>query len=174
MRGRTVLDVGTWDGFFAFECERRGAEVVATDSYVWDVISRAGFDAAHQALHSKVRAEYLPVLEHSPSRIGIYDTVLFLGVLYHMRHPLLSLEAVASVCSRLLILETHIGSQSVPYPAMTFYPTNELAGDSTNWWGPNSACVTAMLRDVGFQEVYESFPPYGGHQDRRVFHAYKI
>ena len=54
---------------------------------------------------------------------------------------------------------------------MVFYPGRELANDPTNWWGPNSACVTAMLRDSGFARVeYQQHPRY---PDRGIFHAYR-
>jgi tRNA (mo5U34)-methyltransferase len=100
--GKTVLDVGAWDGYFSFEAERRGAvRVLATDSFCWGqggVATKEGFELARQVLCSKVEDLNIDVLELSPERIGTFDVVLFLGVLYHMRHPLLALEHVASVC----------------------------------------------------------------------------
>jgi tRNA (mo5U34)-methyltransferase len=115
--GKTVLDIGAWDGLFSFVAEERGASrVLATDSFAWDV-------------------------------------VLFCGVLYHLRHPLLALEKVASVTSGMVILSTSIDMVSHERPAAAFYPGEDLNGDPTNWWGPNPACVEAMLRDVGFQRV---------------------
>src|SRR5713101_1737289 len=108
--GKTVLDVGAWDGFFSFEAERRGAErVLATDSFVWRggwPTGKAGFELARRALNSRVEDMEIDVLELSPERVGTFDIVLFLGVLYHMRHPLLALERVASVTRELLIVET--------------------------------------------------------------------
>jgi len=156
--GRTVLDIGAWDGFYSFEAERRGASrVVALDYNSWKASegfpSKAGFELARRALGSNVEDVFLDVMELTPDKVGTFDVVLFLGVLYHLRHPLLALERVASVCDDLLILETHVARMPMMRPAMAFYPGDELDWDATNWWGPNEALVIAMLRDVGFSDV---------------------
>jgi tRNA (mo5U34)-methyltransferase len=157
LHGKSVLDIGAWDGFFSFEAERRGASrVVAVDSFCWNGEgwgTKTGFDLARRALESRVEDRETEVLDLSPESVGVFDVVFFLGVLYHMRHPLLALERVASVTKELLILETQVDLSEQARPAMAFYPTNELNNDYTNWWGPNPAAVTAMLRDVGFSEV---------------------
>jgi tRNA (mo5U34)-methyltransferase len=93
------------------------------------------------------------VLDITPENLGRFDVVLFLGVLYHMRHPLLALEKVFSVTKDLLILETHIDLRQCPWPAMRFYPTNEFNTDHSNWWGPNPDAVVAMLDAAGFRTV---------------------
>src|SRR3990172_3125756 len=94
LSGLTVLDVGAWDGFFSFEAERRGAtRVLATDYHAWGGDgwgTKAGFDLAHRALGSKVGSRQIDVLDLSPETVGVFDLVLFLGVLYHMKHPLLA------------------------------------------------------------------------------------
>jgi len=95
----------------------------------------------------------LDVMELSPERVGTFDVVLFLGVLYHLRHPLLALERVASVTRDLLILETVVDMVGVRRPAMAFYPARELDHDPTNWWGPNEPAVHGMLQSCGFQAV---------------------
>jgi tRNA (mo5U34)-methyltransferase len=155
--GKTVLDVGAWDGFFSFEAERRGAaRVLATDSFAWRGDgwgSKAGFDLAREALHSKVEDVTIDVLELSPDRIGVFDVVLCLGVLYHMRHPMLAMERVFSVTGDQLILETHVDLLTLPRPAIALYPHGELDGDPTSWCGPNPAAVEAMLEAVGFRRV---------------------
>ncbi len=153
LKGKTVLDVGAWDGFFSFECERRGAaRVVASDSFAWQD-GRQGFDHAHAALGSSVEPLEIGVLELSPERVGTFDVVLFLGVLYHMRHPLLALEHAASVTGGQLIVETHVDLSFLRRPAMAFYPGHDLDWDQTNWWGPNPEAVVAMLRACGFARV---------------------
>lgn len=177
--GMSVLDIGTWDGFMAFECERRGAaRVTATDSYVWNKkyggTGKAGFNLAHEAYNSNVIGACYEVLDLDPWHLGTYDLVLFLGVLYHMRHPFLALERAASMVAPggLLIVETHIDMMEDDKPAMRFYPGTELAGDATNWWGPNPACVEAMLRDLGFIDVQNmSFTSSWIGMGRVVFHA---
>jgi tRNA (mo5U34)-methyltransferase len=158
LTGRTVLDIGAWDGLFSFEAERRGAtRVLATDSFAWDGGgwgTKACFDLAHRILGSNVESRVVDVMDLSPESVGgTFDVVLCLGVLYHLRHPLLALERVASVAGDLLILSTLIDIVDTSRPAAAFYPGTDLNDDETNWWGPNPACVKAMLHDVGFPRV---------------------
>lgn len=154
---RTVLDVGASDGFFSFEAERRGASLVlATDVWSgqgWGMQVKTGFEIARRALNSKVADMEIDVLALSPETVGVFDVVLFLGVLYHMRDPLLALERVYSVTGTQLILETHMERVGGNRPMMVFYPGSELNQDPTNWWGPNPAAVEAMLKTVGFRTV---------------------
>jgi tRNA (mo5U34)-methyltransferase len=159
--GQTVLDVGAWDGFFSFEAERRGAKhVLATDHYCWTGkgwSTKAGFDLAHRVLGSRVESLDIDVLDLSPDRIGVFDVVLFLGVLYHMRHPLLALEHIANVTRGQLILETEVDLLFLRRPAVSYF----LEGD--DWCAPNLAALRAMLRDVGFARVeivYRTFLPH--------------
>jgi tRNA (mo5U34)-methyltransferase len=190
LQGLSVLDIGAWDGFFSYECERRGAKrVVALDKVVWELpwAGKRGFELARRALASKVEDVEMEVLDISPERVGVFDLVLFLGVLYHMRHPLLALERVASVVGKQLIVETHVDMNEIDRPALAFYPEDELSNDCTNWFGPNRAAVEAMLRVVGFRKVeLISSIPYqydpdnvylrGGAKSqfgRMVFHAWK-
>lgn len=158
LSGISVLDVGAWDGFFSFEAERRGAKrVLAVDTLAWDGqgwSTKQGFELARRALDSRVEDKRIDVLDLSPQTVGIFDLVLFLGVLYHMRYPLLALERVASVTGKQLILETHVDLTGIKRPAMAFYPGSELDGDASSWWGPNPAAVEAMLKTVGFREVH--------------------
>jgi tRNA (mo5U34)-methyltransferase len=155
--GQSVLDVGAWDGLFSFEAERRGARrVLATDSYAWGGGgwgTKEPFEFARRVLGSRVEDLTIDVLELTPERVGTFDVVLFLGVLYHMRHPLLALERVASVCGEFLLVTTSVDMVSIERPAAAFYPGNSLNDDVTNWWGPNPACVRAMLVEVGFAQV---------------------
>jgi tRNA (mo5U34)-methyltransferase len=154
LAGKTVLDIGALDGFFSFEAERRGAKrVLATDSFAWDVMGKAGFDLAKTHFNSKVEEMYIDVLDISPEKVGTWDVVLFLGVLYHMRHPLLALEKVAGVTKEMVIVETVVDMLFHKRPAVAFYQGSELSNDSTNWFGPNPAAVVAMLKTVGFKEV---------------------
>ena len=202
LSGRSVLDVGAWDGFFSFEAERRGAaRVVACDYYSWHGVGwstgrgKAGFELARTALGSRVEDVDLDVMDLSPEKVGTFDVVLFLGVLYHLPNPLLGLERVASAAKDLLILETVVDMVGVGRPAAAFYPGRELNDDPTNWWGPNHAAVAGMLKTVGFDRVEVRSPirsaPYRAaravahrmkgrnglaeafRQDRAVFHARK-
>lgn len=156
LTGLTVLDIGAWDGFFSFEAERRGARrVVAVDSFCWGGEgwgTKAGFELAREVLGSHVEDKEIDVLDLSPETVGVFDLVLFLGALYHMRHPLLALERVASVTGSHVIVETVVDAMNLHRPAMVFYPLEELDHDPSNWWGPNPNAVVAMLRDVGFRQ----------------------
>jgi tRNA (mo5U34)-methyltransferase len=157
LNGKSVLDIGAWDGFFSFECERRGAaRVVAADHFSWHGSgwgTKAGFNLAREALSSRVEDVDIDVMDLSPERIGTFDVVLFLGVLYHLRHPYLALERVASVTRDYLIVETVVDLVGLRRPAMAFYPGRELNNDPTNWWGPNVPAVAGMLNSLGFNDV---------------------
>jgi tRNA (mo5U34)-methyltransferase len=202
LSGQSVLDIGAWDGFFSFEAERRRASrVVATDHYAWHGLGwgtgegKAAFQLAREVLGSRVEDVDVDVMDLSPERVGSFNVVLFLGVLYHLPNPMLALERVASVTEDLLILETVVDMVGVRRPAAAFYPGRELSGDPTNWWGPNHAAVEGMLHSVGFTRVEVITPARSAafraaralfhrlkgkndlvsafRQDRAVFHAYK-
>jgi tRNA (mo5U34)-methyltransferase len=179
--GLSVLDIGAYDGYFSFECERRGAaRVVAADHFCWTyggMATRDGFDIAKAALASRVEDRLIPVEDISPERVGVFDLVLFLGVLYHAPDMVRYLRMVRSVCRGRVILETEIDAEDYALPAAVFYPGNSLNNDASNFWGPNMACVEAMLREVGFKKV-ERFCTFNlcrrGTRPfhRAVFHAF--
>lgn len=188
LSGVSVLDIGAWDGFFSFECERRGAaRVVAADRFAWREAERGSkqsFELARRALGSRVEDVEVSVEELSPERVGTFDLVLFVGVLYHLRDPLRALDAVASVTGGMLVLETHVDLALRTRPAAALYAGTELRGDHTNWWGPNPAAVEGMLRASGFGDVRKVFPRSRAYelaravrrrsqQGRAVFHARK-
>ena len=157
LTGKSVLDVGAWDGAYSFEAERRGASrVLATDSFSWDGTgwgSKAAFELARETLGSKVEDETIDVFDLSPDSVGTFDLVLFLGVLYHLQDPVGALQHVASVTDEQLILETEVDLMLMRRPAAAFYPGTELNADATNWWGLNPAAVRGALRAVGFRRV---------------------
>jgi tRNA (mo5U34)-methyltransferase len=168
LSGKTVLDIGAWDGFFSFEAEKRGAaRVLATDSFVWSGSgwgSKAGFELARRALGSRVEDMDVDVMDLDPSVIGTFDVVFSMGVLYHLRNPFLALEKVAAVTRDRLILSTWADLTDVERPAAAFYPTTELGGDPSNWWGLNPPCLRAMLEDVGFTRITIMSPADPGDQ----------
>jgi tRNA (mo5U34)-methyltransferase len=92
LNGKRVLDIGPWDGYYTFEMERRGAEVVAIDYVDLDT-----FRTLHKAMNSQAEYLNLDVYELDPTTIGTFDVVLCLGVLYHLKHPLLALERICAV-----------------------------------------------------------------------------
>ena len=147
LRGRRVLDIGAWDGWFSFECERRGAEVVAVDCVALNT-----FLEARALLHSRVEYRTLDVAELSAAKLGRFDIVLFFGVLYHLRHPLLGLEKVVELSTDLALIESFvIPSEQRTIPAvMEFYERTELGGQIDNWCGPSPEGLLAMCRSAGF------------------------
>jgi tRNA (mo5U34)-methyltransferase len=163
--GWSVLDVGAWDGFFSFEAERRGASrVVAVDPECWREPAwgpdgwgtKQPFELARRALGSRVEDLDIDLQDISPETVGEFDLVMFLGVFYHLPDPWRILRSVASVCRRLMIVETHADLQELRRPAMAFYP-GTVDGDPSNWWGPNGPLLEAMLHHEGFGRV-ELFP----------------
>jgi tRNA (mo5U34)-methyltransferase len=160
-KGKAVLDIGCWDGYFSLEALRRGAaRVLSTDHYVWNAQwGRGAFDLVHERLAPAIETKDIDVYDISPATVGTFDFVLFTGVFYHTRHPLLALERAAGVCTDVLVVETVLDALSLAQPAMVFYPGAELKQDPTCWWGPNRLCVEAMLRDVGFKEIVYTETP---------------
>ena len=174
LSGLRVLDVGAWDGWWSFLCEKRGAmSVTAVDSWQFDTRDR-GFNFAREALGSRVQQVRIDVHDLTPSLIGKFDLVICLGALHHFKSPLLALERIHSVCAGKFILETHIDFEEVSRPACAFYVNREAYGDPTTRWGPNVPCVEAWLTRAGFTDVRKvgSAPKTwegGGH--RAAFHA---
>lgn len=169
LSGRTVLDVGCNAGFYSIEMKRRGAErVVGIDS---DEAYLAQARFAAEVSGAEIEFRKLSVYEVGSLRES-FDVVLFMGVLYHLRHPLLALDLLYEHAVRdLLIFQSLLrGSTEVErleedypftetgifnqpgFPKMHFIE-DRYSGDPTNWWIPNLACAEAMLRSAGFRIV---------------------
>ena len=159
LEGKTVLDVGTADGFYSFLCESRGAKkVVAVD---W--LEFPGFTAAHKILNSKVEFQKLVVDDSTrgftklKSDIGTinnieekFDIVLLFGVLYHLPNPIMILQKLFENTDMLLIASHIIDSEEL---AMYYYPEGSLTtGDTTNWWVPTPSCLTDIGTRIGFEK----------------------
>jgi tRNA (mo5U34)-methyltransferase len=166
-----VLDIGARDGFFTFEAERRGArEVVALDN---DSPHNTGFAIAAELLDSKATYVTENVYSLDPERYGRFDLVLFLGVIYHLRHPLLALDRIHDVCApeALLLVETHMIDEGlvdsegnwraladfhpdlVSLPLAQYYPGDMLGDDPTSQWAPNRVALEGWLRGSGFDPL---------------------
>jgi len=166
LRGHSVLDVGCNGGFYSIEMKRRGAKrVLGIDSDA-DYVAQARFAAEV----NQVDIEFRQLSVYDVENIGEkFDLVLFMGVLYHLRHPLLALDLIHEyVAADLLVFQSMVrGSRDVEpiesnynfwetvqfdqpgYPKLHFIE-HRYADDPTNWWVPNRACVEAMLRSAGF------------------------
>jgi tRNA (mo5U34)-methyltransferase len=177
LQGKTVLDIGCNAGFYAMEMKRRGAERVLGLDTDEEYLAQARFAADVSGLE----IEFRKMSTYDVGQLGErFDLVIFMGVLYHLRHPLLALDLIHEHVARdLLLFQSMLrGSSEVDtierdydfwttshfespgYPKMHFIE-HKYAEDPTNWWAPNRACVEAMLRSAGFaiaahpeEEVY--------------------
>ena len=164
LRGARVLDIGAWDGWYTFEMERRGAEVVAVDC--WD---NPRFHQMRAVLNSRADYRLMDVYDLTPATVGRFDIVLFMGVLYHLKHPLLALERVCAITTNLAAVDSFIlqkkhrpGEKVDARPMMEFYESEEFGGQSDNWCAPNLACLMAMCRTAGFARVeHRATMPFG-------------
>ena len=151
LHGKRALDIGAWDGWFTFELERRGAQVMAVDSTAFE-----SFRTARDLLGSHAEYRIDDVCRLSPATVGYFDIVMFLGVLYHLKHPVLALEKVCELSTGMVCVESFVtddGADPAGKPLMEFYETTELCGQFDNWVGPNTACLLAMCRTAGFARV---------------------
>lgn len=172
LAGKAVLDIGCYNGFFSFDAMRRGADrVVALDHFIWQhwPKSREAFELARSVKAPLVEPIHLDLWDLTSLKIGYFDYVLFAGVFYHLRHPWLALEKIAALTRETIVVETHMDAADIDKPAMILYPGSSLNADWTNWWGPNRACVEAMLRDVGFPNIIFTVNPV--HATRGIFIA---
>ena len=190
LKGRSVLDIGAWDGFYSFITEQRGAaRVVALDHFVWalDPVAaaafqrhceregvvvppsdsvvgvwdeeglpgKAGFDLCHEVLASNVETVVADFNTMDLSTLGSFDVVLYLGVIYHEPNPMNALMRLRSITEGVAIIESEMtyfpGREHSPIAE--FFPGAELAGDATNWWVPNAACLEGLCRASGFARV---------------------
>jgi tRNA (mo5U34)-methyltransferase len=169
LSGCSVLDIGCNAGFYAMQMKRRGAERVVGIDTVDEYLAQARFAAGVNGLEIEFRK--LSVYDVGALRER-FDLVMFMGVLYHLRHPLLALDLVHEhAASDLLLfqsmqrgsdeveaLETNYDFWNVDlfdrpaFPRLHFVE-RRYADDPTNWWIPNRACVEAILRSSGFQMI---------------------
>jgi tRNA (mo5U34)-methyltransferase len=163
--GWTALDLGCNAGFYAFELARRGARVTGLDVDE-HYLRQARWAADQLGVQDRVEFRRGTVYElaHMEQR---WDLILFMGVLYHLRYPLLALDAVAQRVNRLVVLQTLMmpGEERLSTPRdlsleererllepgwpIVAFVEHELAEDATNWWAPNAAAVEAMVRSTG-------------------------
>ena len=156
--GRKVLDVGCLDGLFSFEAERRGASQVFATDLATQV--QSGRDSCF-ALASRIlgsHAHYSPdVSVFDVGRLGVhdFDIVLFLGVYYHLRNPLLAFERLRQVMAdgAILVVEGEVldGDGSTA----EFFYREPLGGDSSNWWVPTGECLRQWVESSYFEIVQE-------------------
>jgi tRNA (mo5U34)-methyltransferase len=166
MDGWKVLDIGCNAGFYSFEFARRGAEVLGIDREPL-YLNQANWAARIYGLDDRVEFRQMQVYELAGFKES-FDVILFLGVFYHLRYPGLALDIVSQIVTKFMLFQTlTIPGQDVyarnnleldernlmlkpGWPKMAFIE-EQLAGDETNWWAPNHACIEAMLRASGMR-----------------------
>ncbi|EEF61107.1 TIGR04290 family methyltransferase [Pedosphaera parvula] len=169
LSGKTVLDIGCNAGFYSIEMKRRGADRVLGIDHDDCYLDQAKFAAEVCG----VDVEFQKLSVYDLGQLGEkFDLVLFMGVLYHLRHPLLALDLIYEHVAKdvLLFQSMQRGSNTIEpikdnysfwetevfnapgYPILHFVE-KKYANDATNWWIPNCACSEAMLRSAGFEIV---------------------
>jgi len=177
LRGLSVLDIGCNAGFYSLEMKSRGADHVLGIDFDERYLAQARLAAEVRGLD----IEFRQLSVYDVAELGEqFDVVIFMGVLYHLRHPLLALDKIHEHVARDLFIfqsmqrgseeagtverdypfsETQIFERD-DFPKM-FFIEKRYAGDPTNWWIPNRACVEAMLRSAGFEITH--------HPEEEVF-----
>lgn len=171
MTGMRALDVATYDGFWAREMERRGAEVVAIDiesmaqvdlprnwedefkKAGFDKPTGAGFEFASELLGSNVRREICSVYDLGPEKFGMFDVAFCSDLLLHLRDPLMAIENIWRVTSQYAIFaDVHEPElETINAPVTEF----AMADITAMWWRPNSRCLTRMMQVARFSRVEE-------------------
>jgi tRNA (mo5U34)-methyltransferase len=169
MTGKSVLDIGCNAGFYSLEMKRRGADRVLGVDFDERYLAQARFAAEVRG----VDIEFRQLSVYDVASLGEkFDLVIFMGVLYHLRHPLLALDLIHEHVAKDLMLFQSMqrGSNDAmqvehdydfwqtemfnrPDFPMMYFIEHKYAGDPTNWWIPNRACTEAMLRSAGFETI---------------------
>lgn len=178
LTGKSVLDIGCNAGFYSFEMKRRGASRVVGIDFDDYYLNQARFAAGVLGL-ADVEFRRMSVYDVGALQEK-FDLVLFMGLIYHLRHPLLALDLIHEHAAKDLLVYQSLqrGSpemepladdydfwetgifHSPGYPRLHFIE-KKYSHDETNWWVPNAACSAAMLRSAGFQIV--------AHPEEEVF-----
>lgn len=172
LTGKSILDIGAWDGYWTFEAIKRGASRVfaiddfsdGTDKLIDRSTEWETFDLCAEALgvQDKVERETMNVYE-IPMLLPVFDIVFFFGTLYHLKFPFLALNHIRACCKEQIYVETAIlnGCKSAygdwAYDeddcSMEFYPDDQYGLNHTNWWVPSLRCAHAMVEQAGFKNV---------------------
>ncbi len=168
LTGKSALDIGAWDGPYSFELEHRGASVVALDIQDPD---RTGFNIAKKIKNSSVNYLKCSVYDLPDDFDEKFDLVLFLGVYYHLKHPLLAFERIWQSLNQqgmiyfegaILDFAYNIDAfwakrrklldQLISIP-MAYFTSGEFASDASNWYVPTKICLQEWLKATGYQDV---------------------
>jgi tRNA (mo5U34)-methyltransferase len=180
LSGKRVLDIGAFDGFYSFVCEERGAKVTALD-----IETKPGIKLLKKIKESEISLVQGSVYDLPQLNLGTFDLVLFFGVIYHLRHPLLALDCLYEVVGEKLLVHSYLlengyidqnvkrqhlqerAPDILTVPFLQFYPENELNNDPSNWFAPNRIALRRMLESSGF-DVDVADAPFGA-----VYHCHR-
>ncbi len=175
LKGLRALDIGAWDGPFTFELERRGATVTALDIQDPDVTV---FNAVKAIKHSPATYVRSSIYDATPATLGTFDVVLFVGVYYHLKNPVVALQnirellvddgslfieggATTDYLAEQLVKSLGLSkgslaavSEALDRLPLSYFDTEQrIYGDWSNWWFPTTRCLEVMLNDSGFRQV---------------------
>lgn len=167
MTGKSCLDVGAWDGFYSFECEKRGAKrVLAIDNlnhWIKEndkeiVVKTEGFELARQILSSKVEFKEMDALDVD-KLTETFDYIIAYGLVYHLEAPYLFIKKAYDRLNNdgELLIEAHTINEQRDRPMAYFYGNRELCNDPSVWWGMTAECICKMCLRAGFKEAKEHF-----------------
>jgi len=174
LRGKSVLDIGCNSGFFSLEMKKRGADRVVGVDFMPHLLAQARF-ASHWF---DLPVELYECDAYDVQSLGSsFDIVIFVGVLYHLKHPLYALEKIASICNETMYFQSMVRGPAGDIEPLDDYPISEVAvfdqpawpklyfiekkfnGDESNWWIATGSCLKAMVRTSGFRAVEETSNP---------------
>ncbi len=184
LEGWTALDIGCNAGFYSFELAKRGADVLGIDLDP-HYLKQARWAAREMGLEHSIKFRQMQVYDLARVRRS-FDLILFMGVFYHLRYPMLALDIVTQKVNKLMVFQTltmpgeeerKVTDMSIDerkqmlkkgWPLMAFIE-ERLAGDPTNWWAPNHSCIKAMFRTCGLRiTAHPGHEIYIARPDKRL------
>lgn len=164
LTGKSVLDIGAWEGFYSFECAARGArDVLAVDGPAWRNGDLPRFEASRDIFNLPVRHQVSDLEDLSPTKDGIFDITLCFALFYNLKDPFLGMRILSSMTRESMLLISQVTDYpmtddkcykgEVPY--LVFRPGNESAENQAPacWWRPNRECLVQVLLSSGFTSV---------------------
>ena len=167
LSGKTVLDIGCNAGYFSLQMKKRRASRVVSIDIMPQFLAQARFISAWEDAPLEIRQ----MDTYDVESLGSFDYVVFVGVLYHLKHPLYALEKIANVCTDTLLFQSVVRGPEGDFNPKEDYPESEASifdlpeypkmyfveklfnGDVSNWWFANQSCLKAMIRTAGFREI---------------------
>jgi tRNA (mo5U34)-methyltransferase len=177
LKGKTALDVGTWDGFWAFELERRGADkVVAIDVERWgdfdwlpwireskgemvNVRSDQNFWLAHRMRNSKVNRKACNIYDLSPETVGTFDVVFCGSLMLHLQNPLKAMVNIRSVTKEMAIITSRVEEEidytapDKPWASFGYRRLEKQLGEECIYWNFSTRGLQEIIEYAGFKRT---------------------